>query len=552
MAIDLVDDQSINDLLRASQVFGHLGTDALDRVRSALEPRVVRDGEVLMRLGDAADGLYFVASGRLQIVIERADGTTAVVNEVGRGDVVGEMALLTDSPRSATIVALRESHVLFLGNDAFARVVRAHPDALRSISGVLISKLMHTIRFGSTTTPATSITLVPLDDSEAVRELGDRLARSLERFLGAVPVVPRGPHARRSRRVVSASAGHMARATRGLARRGRVRGRRNMRRVDRRVRRSFGSHRAGRVGRRAESLACGGSRAEPAPRCCDSPLRARLVAPAGNDHTAATRRWLTERKVDRHHHVRVDRAGDYDRVARLLAGRGIGVVFSGGGARGIAHVGVLEALHERGITIDATAGASIGAIVAGAVARGDGPDDIAAQLRAAVVDRSPVDLTFPGVSLAAGKRVTHHITNGARGIDLEDTWLNFLCVSTNLTRGALEIHTQGPAWTAIRSSFSVPGLFPPMRNDVGDVLVDGGILDNMPVTPLPRDALRHHGDRGGRRRTARVHLGRAATHRRDLRVALPCEQPSSTLTRESHDTAPHPDAAHRARFPRRE
>ena len=99
------------------------------------------------------------------------------------------------------------------------------------------------------------------------------------------------------------------------------------------------------------------------------------------------------------------------------------------------------------------------------------------------MDRSPVDLTFPSVLFAAGGRVTHHIQEGAQGLDLEDTWLDFLCVSTNLTRGCLEIHRSGPGWSAVRPSFSVPGLFPPMRNDDGDVLVDGGI-HNMPVAPL--------------------------------------------------------------------
>lgn len=160
------------------------------------------------------------------------------------------------------------------------------------------------------------------------------------------------------------------------------------------------------------------------------------------------------------------------------------MVFSGGGARGIAHIGVLRALLERRVPIDATAGASIGAIVAGAVARGDGPDDVSTQIRAAVVEKSPVDLTFPTVSFASGRRVTRHIKEGAQGLDVEDTWLNFFCVSTNLTRGALEIHSRGPAWAAVRSSFSVPGLFPPMRNDAGEILVDGGILSNLPVTPM--------------------------------------------------------------------
>lgn len=77
--------------------------------------------------------------------------------------------------------------------------------------------------------------------------------------------------------------------------------------------------------------------------------------------------------------------------------------------------------------------------------------------------------------------MTERIQNGADGLDLEDTWLNFFCVSTNLTKGRVETHTHGPAWYAIRASFSVPGVFPPVPNEAGDLLVDGGLLDNLPV-----------------------------------------------------------------------
>lgn len=484
MDIDLVDDETIDRLLRSSAVFARLDAEAVELVRNSLEARVVHYGEVLMRQGDIADGLYLVGSGRLQVMIERTDGSQEVISEVGRGDLVGEMALLTDNPRSATITALRDSHVLFLSSDAFARVVQAHPQALRVISGALISKLMDTIQHGLRATPATSIVIVPLDESKPVRELGHRLAQSFASLVGAVPVMraedmpaelsgaPRlsraawreqleashnvvvyvadanfGPWTEEcvahSDLVVLAAAADYTSRTRALE--------------------DELARRRGAVSRRMELV---------------------LLHPPSTSTPRGTRRWLADRAVDRHHHVRVDRAGDYDRVARLLVGQGVGVVFSGGGARGIAHVGVLRALMEQGVSVDATAGASIGAIVAGAVARGDGPDNVAAQIRAAVVDRSPVDLTFPSVSFAAGSRVTHHITEGAQGLDLEDTWLNFLCVSTNLTRGELEIHRRGPGWAAVRSSFSVPGLFPPMRNEAGDVLVDGGILDNMPVAPL--------------------------------------------------------------------
>jgi predicted acylesterase/phospholipase RssA len=209
-----------------------------------------------------------------------------------------------------------------------------------------------------------------------------------------------------------------------------------------------------------------------------------LLHEPATSNPRGTRHWLTPRSVDRHHHVRIDRVRDYDRVARLLVGKGQGVVFSGGGARGIAHVGVVRALHSRDVELDAVGGASIGAIVAGMVARGATDEECEAILRAAVVEKSPVDVTLPTVSLAAGTRVSHHIREGALGLDCEDTWIPFFCVSTNLTRGELEVHQRGPGWAAVRASFSVPALFPPMRNEAGDVLVDGGVLDNMPVGPM--------------------------------------------------------------------
>jgi NTE family protein len=200
-----------------------------------------------------------------------------------------------------------------------------------------------------------------------------------------------------------------------------------------------------------------------------------------------TRRWLAPRALEQHHHVRVDRPGDVDHVARLVLGRGIGLVFSGGGARGLAGIGVLRAVRELGIPYDAVGGVSIGALVGGGAAREQSYDELCALMREAVVDSSPFDVTFPAVSLAAGKRVTRHLRDAADDLDLEDVWRPFFCVSTNLTRGRLEVHHTGPAWHAIRASFSIPGVFPPVRTPDGDLLVDGGVLDNLPVGIMRAD-----------------------------------------------------------------
>jgi len=482
---EVVDDETVDRLLKASPVFGGLDPEARAMLLNELELRISRRGEVLMRQGDAADGLYLVGSGRLQVLLTNTDGKEVVLNEAGRGELVGEMALLTDKPRSASIVALRDSHVMFLSTEAFGRVVQAHPQAMRVISSALIDKLMNTIRQGTTTSPATSIVIVPLDGSVHVRELGERLGRCLQPLVGSVSVVTQDA----ARAELGDKPSQLARAVWREHLEG------SFGAVVYVADEEFGSWTDECVQQADLVVLAAAARGARSIRPVENELHRRqgsatqrtelvLLHEPDTRTPRGTRSWLAPRSIDRHHHVRVDRDGDYERVARLLVGQGIGVVFSGGGARGIAHIGAIRALLQRGITIDATAGASIGAIVAGAVARGDSPDDISAEIYAAVVDRSPVDLTLPTVSFAAGARVTQHIKDGAQGLDVEDTWLNFLCVSTNLTRGELEIHDRGPAWEAVRSSFSVPGLFPPMSNAAGDVLVDGGILDNLPVGPL--------------------------------------------------------------------
>jgi NTE family protein len=485
MEHDLVDDEGVGRLLEESAIFRGLDPAALAGLAQELEPRFARRGDVVVQQGDSADGLYLVGSGRLQAVLTRPDSSRVVLGEVGRGAVTGEMALITDHPRSATVTALRDSHLFFLPSEGFRRVIQAHPLALRVIATELIDRLMDTIKRGPMTSSATSIAIVPLDESVEVDALAEKLSASLASLVGHVRVVAPGD----MRAELGDAPSDLARAvwrddleaSHGA--------------VMYIAERTFGSWTDDCVQQADIVLLAGAGTGPPELRPVEQELRRRQGSVARRTELIllheptttvprGTRHWLDARDVDRHHHLRVDRVGDYDRVARLLVGRAFGVIFSGGGARGAAHIGVLSALVEHGVPIDAVGGASIGSIVAGAVARGDAPAEIAAMLRASVVEKSPVDLTLPAVSFAAGGRVTEHIREGADGLDLEDLWLNFFCVSTNLTRGALEVHTRGPAWTAIRSSFSVPGLFPPMVNERGEVLVDGGLLDNLPVSSM--------------------------------------------------------------------
>jgi len=191
----------------------------------------------------------------------------------------------------------------------------------------------------------------------------------------------------------------------------------------------------------------------------------------------------------------------------------IGLVLSGGGARGIAHVGVLRVLQQLHVPIDAIAGTSMGAVVGGLYASGLTPDQIAATLRSlnwqeAFSDRPPrEDLTlrrkqedenflvkFP-IGIRAGRPVLpmgliegQSLTEVLRLLTLPVARINrfddlptpFRAVATDLETGQEVVMGSGDLTSAMRASLSAPGVFAPVERG-GRLLVDGGISDNVPV-----------------------------------------------------------------------
>lgn len=180
-------------------------------------------------------------------------------------------------------------------------------------------------------------------------------------------------------------------------------------------------------------------------------------------------------------HVRRDRPADLARLARLICGRGTGLVLSGGGARGFAHIGVYRAMRELGIPVDWVGGASIGAPIGAGIALDLGPDELQDTITRQF--HRLLDYTLPVVSLLKGARITRSIDETLGHLDIEDLWLGYYCVSTNLTASRLEVHRRGALALAVRASVAIPGVLPPVAHN-GDLLVDGGVLSNVPVEPM--------------------------------------------------------------------
>ena len=191
-------------------------------------------------------------------------------------------------------------------------------------------------------------------------------------------------------------------------------------------------------------------------------------------------------------HLREDSKADLVRLGRLLTGRAVGISFAGGGARSFCHLGVLRALAEHGIPVDLATGTSLGAIVAAGVSLDLGLDDLMGRFRV-MVETNPTSrdyLLVPRMSLLSGKKLDRLLPQLLPDTDIEDCWKDFACVSANITNPGAHIHRSGRLLRALRATVSIPGVFPPVALEGGDLLVDGGVVNN-----LPADVLRDFGAR---------------------------------------------------------
>jgi len=206
-----------------------------------------------------------------------------------------------------------------------------------------------------------------------------------------------------------------------------------------------------------------------------------LHDPGASTAPTGTARWLEPpRQFALHHHVRVGVDQDVERLARLLSGRAVGVVLGGGGARAFAHIGVMQALREARIPIDVIGGTSMGAVIAAQYAMGHDDATVMASTRRAFVDGGSLfDYTVPLMSLIEGLRFVRALEQIFGTTRIEDLWLKYFCVSTNLTRADQTVHETGRLSRWLCASISVPGLAPPVFHR-GDLLVDGSVLNTVP------------------------------------------------------------------------
>ena len=441
------------DLLAGLPLFAGLDAAALAELRDSAEQVELQAGSYLFHAGEASDSLYVVRNGRLQVL-----QMDVVVAELGRGEVVGELGLLIDAPRSASVRAVRDSTLVRLTKAQFDKI--ADSSVLGALVRVLATRLHETPAAPRPTSPEVVVSVVGVDADAPVPMVATELCTALSSRLRVVdPGRIDRDGLERAERAADKVVLHAA--------------------VDDAGWRDF----CLRVADRLVLVA-----ANPAPPSEPLPARAAgadLVLagpPAGREHLRAWEELITPRSV---HVARSGQAtADLRPLAARIAGRSVGLVLGGGAARAMAHIGVLEVLEAAGLTVDRFAGTSMGAFIAAFAATGADAAAVDAHAYETFIRHNPFsDYTVPSKGLIRGQRSLAALHRAYGGLLVEQLPKQFRCVSVDLLARRAVLHRRGLVAEVVGCSLRLPGVYAP-RIYNGRLHVDGAVLDNLPVAAL--------------------------------------------------------------------
>ncbi|MFN8487405.1 MAG: cyclic nucleotide-binding domain-containing protein [Caldilineaceae bacterium] len=480
-----------------TKLFGPLDKTTLAALQQKLDWRYLSAGETLIRQGEASDAAYIVVNGRLRVTMRAAarqgEEREQFIREIGAGEVIGEVGLLTNAPRSATVTALRAATVVRLSASVCEALVTEHPQVMVQVARMMAGRQVGaaepkpqtapTLTFTLVASdPATPLTVVALHLAQVFNQWGETLyldsTRFDERFgkTGAAQARPDDPlhlpisgwlsqQEDRYRFILLQADPTWTPWTE-----------RCTQQADRIL----------LVKRAQAAPALDEIEIELAKRHSLIPQELLLLQLTTSPHPTGTKHWLMPRQVTMHHHLRLDNNADWQRLARRLTGRAIALVLGGGGARGNAHIGVIRALLEANLPIDLIGGTSIGAVVSAFYAYNLDYAFMQELGRRYSSKQRLLDYTLPFTALVGGAKTLRQFQAIFGETAIEDLWLPCFAVSCNLSRATAVVHKQGPLWLVLRASTAIPGVFAPVPYE-GDVLVDGGVVNNFPV-----DIMRQH------------------------------------------------------------
>ncbi len=468
-----------------SKLFQSLDENLLKQILEKGEISTFNTGETIFKQGDTEKNFFIVLSGRFRAVAE-SNGYLKILGDITEGEPMGEFALFSGAPRSATVYAMRPSVTLQLSETEYLNLVGLQPAFAQKLTSIIINRLRSNSLQKKRHDAPQNIALINLQQDHDITDWTQLIEAQFNKT--NIPYQKYDYE-------------------------------------------SFAKEDANTFFQKLESseglkfFVCSNEHPEWSRQCYtyadliviatkfDSkhdihPLEAELnlysknllnkkvylllLHPENAAHPVHTQKWLEKRRLDLHIHLRKNHIGDVSRFCRIVTNRAVGLVLSGGGTKGYAHLGAAKAIIESGIPIDFLGGTSAGALYGLTMVSQDFDFE---KIHFYAEDASNKKLTsndyaFPIISLLTGKKLKNYLYNIFGDTCLEDYWISSYCISSNFSTASLCMHETGLTRDKILASIAIPGVFPPVMLD-NELHVDGGVMDNLPIQSMYKYPVGH-------------------------------------------------------------
>ncbi|XP_045922349.1 patatin-like phospholipase domain-containing protein 7a isoform X1 [Micropterus dolomieu] len=504
----------------------------------ALDWMAVEAGRAVYRQGDKSDSTLIVLSGRLRSVIMKEDGKKELIGEYGRGDLIGVVRTamvetLTRQNRATTVHAVRDSELAKLPEGALSSIKRKFPQVVTRLIHLLGQKILQQVNgpltarslalqtpgskwdAGNQASNLSTVTVLPVSEEVPLTAFTLELQHAL---------IAIGPTLLLTSDIIKQRLGaaaldsvHEYRLSSWLGQQEDIHRivlyqtdntltpwtQRCIRQADCIIIVGLGEQEpvVGELERMLEGSAVRAQKQlvllhredGPPPKGTADWLNMRSWI-SRHLHLSCPRRVFSKRSLpkllelyQRVFEKPADRHSDFSRLARVLTGNAIAIILGGGGARGCSQVGVMRAVCEAGIPVDLIGGTSIGSLMGALYAEDRSHSRMRMRAKEWAMEMTSVfkkvlDLTYPVTSMFSGAAFNSSISSVFKSKQIEDLWIPYFNITTDITASAMRVHTDGSLWRYIRASMSLSGYLPPLCDPKdGHLLMDGGYINNLPA-----------------------------------------------------------------------
>ncbi len=467
------------DVIKTCSIFKSLNEEGYQKLAAQLEKIHLQPNDVLFYQGDPSNYIYILVDGTLSTSLLTANNEHKHIGTLSPIELIGELGVLSGQPRSLTVKATHHSELLKIPDQLFKELCEQYPSILLEVIKPIISRSQQTIQFIVGQNKCKYVVLIPANYSVEINQFKNKLNEYVEKEEDIVLLEDSNIN-------LTQSADYFSE----LEKKYHI-----IIIIVTHVEKIFSEQQVWLE--KADMLYLLGNTGKEAQidNSILEILRGKkylsharhelvLLHPDETRQPEHTSKWLEKSHFALTHHLRINNNKDYERLMRFITGKTTGLVLSGGGIKGWGHLGVIKAIEEKHILIDAIGGTSIGAVIGACYDMAQNYEDTFEMfyylVKLASSSFSMRAFTWPLISISNAKSGTLALQKTFGNLRIEDLWTPFFCVSANLSERMEELHTSGRIWEKTRASASLPGLVPPMVLN-GQLHFDGSLLNSLPI-----------------------------------------------------------------------